>query len=215
VFSNKVTIPLNTTLLNQEEFESGFKEGIDPVVVHPNQCPRRVIQSTLKYEPLHVLLYYLYSGKVLFTTSTTIEEHLDMPIADAEAIFAAAHFYDISSLKEKAAAFLASTCNEHNILFRFFGENGLIYDELFEAYRKPFLRYWELVKDTEEFDNVFEVRETKEMTREEIVGHLVYLDKVNRRFREFTKGFSMDCNTDNGYPMRPATPQLHYAMHQF
>jgi len=207
--------PPKSTLLNPEEFESGFKEGIDPVVVLPNQCPRRVIHSTLKYEPLHVLLYYLYSGNVLFTTSVTIDDHLDMPIADAEAIFAGAHFYDISSLKGKAAAFLAGTCNEHNIVSRFFGDYALIYDELFEAYSRPFCRYWGQLKDTDEFDNTFEVRDTKEMTREELVRQVMYLDKVNRRFREFAKGFSMDCGTDSYYPMRAATPQQHYAMHQY
>lgn len=201
--------PLSLAFSNPEEFQSGFK-GVDPTAVHPHQCPRRIIQSTLRYEPLHVLLFYLYSDNVLFSTSTTIEEHLDMPLADAEVIFAAAHFYDIRLLKDKAAAFLANTCNEHNILSRFFGEYGLIYDELFEAYKTPFCRYWGQLKNSEEFDNVFEVRDTKGMSREEIVGHLTYLEKVNRRFRELAKGFSMDYNGDvTSVSMQP------FVMHQF
>jgi hypothetical protein len=160
----------------------------------------------MRYEPLHVLLYFLYSENVLFTTSIAIEDTLDMPIADAEAIFAAAHFYDVSALKEKAASFLATTCNEQNILSRFFGEYGLIYDELFEAYKKPFCRYWGQLKESEEFENVFEVRDTSGMSRDEIVGHLAYLEKVNRRFRELAKDFSMDSNRHNGIPVGPLQP---------
>lgn len=184
---------------------------MDPDLVLPTQCPRRIIQSTLKYEPLHALLYYLYSDIVLFSTSLTIDWNLDTPFADAEAIFAAAHFYDIPSLKDKAASFLAKTCNENNILSRFFGEYGLIYDELFEAYKAPFCKYWGLLRNSEDFENVFEVRDTKGMSREEIIGHLVYLEKVNKRFRELAKGFSMDSCRENCGPVAlQAFPMQHY-----
>jgi hypothetical protein len=143
-------------------------EGIDPVVTSSNQCPRRVIPTPEKYEPLYAMLYYLYTDKVFFTTDTTISYFLDMPVCDAEEVFKIAHLYDLPKLWEKALHFLVETCHSGNIISRFFGEFALTYDEVGKAYEKVFSQYWNEFEEIKEFDEFFDTLEEKYWSKEKI-----------------------------------------------
>ena len=158
-------------------------EGIDPVVTNLNQCPRRIIPTPEKYEPLHAMLYYLYTDNVLFSTNTTIKDPLGMPVCDAEDVFKIAHLYDLPELWEKALHFLVETCHSGNIISRVFGEFALTYDDVGKAYEKVFSQNWNELRETKEFDDFFDALDQKDRTQ---------IIAVNRRFRGMVRHLRLD-----------------------
>ena len=161
-------------------FNSGFSEGSDPPLSSPNQCPRRVIKSPEQFELLHAILYYLYTDKILIGAGEKAAEALAMPTCDAEGLYVVAHRMDIPKLWEKALAFLIETCNIDNVVPRVFGEFGLKYDEVRQAYTKVFHSYWPKLKKSKEFEEYFEAMEEEEENGRGVL--------VNRRFRELMRG---------------------------
>lgn len=158
-------------------FESGFLEGSNPLVGNSNHCPRRIIHSIEKFELLHAILYYLYTGKVLLGADSTIAETLCMPVCDVEDLFAIAHRFDIPKLREKALNFLVESCDSKNIISRVFGEFALTYEEeVGEAYAKVFRRHWNEIRKSKELDDLLEGPENGDRRM-----------AVIRKYRDLTK----------------------------
>jgi len=103
-------------------FTSGFREGRR--LNEDNSGGRRVIQSGEDPHTLHVILHYLYTGRVSFDTNPNLDggDDKSRPTLDAEMIYEAADRFLLQGLKAKALTFLARMCDEHNITARLFGD---------------------------------------------------------------------------------------------
>lgn len=152
-------------------FESGFREGdstqrsgvsnsLQESVA--SQCSRHVIDSIENFELLHSLLYYIYTDRVCFSTDSTVEQSLQIPVCDAEDVFAIAHRLGLEKVREKALAFLTETCDVTNIISRVFGEFALVFEDVSREYEKLFYLYWEEVKEAKEWKDFIVALESEE-----------------------------------------------------
>jgi hypothetical protein len=114
-------------------------------------------------EAFHNILYYPYTGVVVFATSPEeFEPTQNAPKAvDVHAIYAAADQFLLTDLKEKALAFLITTCNVDNITSRVFGECAKMHDEVTEYYDKFFRLQFSSILKSPEYRDFFQEAECR------------------------------------------------------
>jgi hypothetical protein len=144
----------------------------------PTHSFRKVYYLHDDFELFHTLLVYLYTDRVCFTTSPDIIKPVDIPItADAEGVYAISHRFKLECLDNKAFHFLKATCNVRNITARTFSGFAAEHEVVGGMYDEYFLRHWEEVKRTDEFEEYF-------VDVEDDVQKLV---RVTKKFRKMMK----------------------------
>lgn len=123
------------------------------------QTPRRLVKIPDDYDLFHIILFYLYTDRICFTTTPETLQS-DIPTTnDAEGIYAIAHRLMLESLTIKALHFLESSCTLQNITARSFGKFGVTYEVVGEVYNEYFMRHWDEVIQTQEFEDFFQEAE--------------------------------------------------------
>ena len=137
-------------------FNSGFSEAIprdssasqkNDKILWPLQTRRRVINVTDDYDIFRVVLFYIYTDTIVFTSSissSTVPGNVSSP-ADADHLYVIAHRLLLDSLCNKVQHYLYSTCTPENISARLLGGFAATYPEMGKAYDRYFLRNWEQV----------------------------------------------------------------------
>jgi len=143
-------------------FNSGFLEGkltneFQSVLTNgeekPQPLPRRVIKLTDDFDLFHIVLSYIYTDRICFSTTPETAQLSDIPITgNAEGIYALSHRLLLDSLSSKALHFLESTCTAHNITARVFGSFCSVYDEVGKLYHNYFMKNWNRIIQTPEFE---------------------------------------------------------------
>ena len=104
---------------------------------------RRVVKISEDYHIFHDILYYIYTDIITFyeDDATPTGQLFETPqgyASKVEKLFAAADFYLLNGLRQKAIAFLRRTCSLKNIAFRVFGHTAVLYPEIDEIYSSYF-----------------------------------------------------------------------------
>jgi hypothetical protein len=146
-------------------FNSSFAEGrpsspptklITNGYTTPPLSSRRQVAVDDDYDLFHIVLFYLYTDRICFTTTSEYTSKTDLPsTTDAEGVYAIAHRLMLDSLMAKALHFLESTSNVRNITARTFGGFGAIHEEVGKLYDEVFVGLWSLVKHSSDFEDFF------------------------------------------------------------
>jgi hypothetical protein len=145
----------------------------------PGLSWRKIYYLHDDFELFHILLVYMYTDRVCFTTSPTLIQAVDIPITDdAEGVYALSHRFGLDCLDRKAFHFLQATCDVGNITARTFSGFAAEHREVGEMYDAWFLRHWDEVKETAEFEKYFD---DLEEDNEKLV-------RVTKKFRKMMKG---------------------------
>ena len=143
----------------------------------PLQTPRRLVKVPDDFDLFHIILFYLYTDRICFTT--TPEKQFDIPVTDdAEGVYAIAHRLMLDSLASKAIKFLDHTCTSRNITSRSFGTFALSHEPVEEVYDAFFMENWDEVIQTKEFEEFFKEMENDP---EEYV-------RINNKLRDMIRG---------------------------
>jgi hypothetical protein len=126
------------------------------------------------YDLFHLVLFYLYTDKITFITTSDITPTDMDATSNAEGIYAIAHELLIEPLEKKALHFLQATCNLENITQRTFGRFASKHQAAQKWYDVYFMEHWNEVKNKKEFDTFFDKLEADE---QEFI-------RVNRKFRQ-------------------------------
>ena len=122
------------------------------------QSPRRLVKIPDDFDLFHIILFYLYTDRICFTT--TPKKQFDIPVTnDAEGIYAIAHRLMLESLTSKALSFIEHTCTSQNITSRSFGTFALTHEPVGEVYDAFFMKNWDNIIQTEEFEEFFKEME--------------------------------------------------------
>jgi hypothetical protein len=123
------------------------------------QSPRRLVKILDDFDLFHIILFYLYTDRICFTTMTETSQ-FDIPTTnDAEGIYAIAHRLMLDSLTVKALHFLESSCTPQNITARAFGKFGITHEVVGDVYDEYFMKHWDEVIQTKEFEGFFQAAE--------------------------------------------------------
>jgi hypothetical protein len=149
-------------------FNSKFCEGLIPQAkIDVSKLGFSDIKSTLRtrrqvtikddYELFQIILYYLYTGTVQFTTSLEIcsEENEIPTTTDVEGVYAITHRLMLDDLSTKAAKFLGKTCTIRNITSRAFSHFAVTYEAIEKVYDAYILEHWQDVVGGTEFEEFF------------------------------------------------------------
>jgi hypothetical protein len=133
-----------------------------------------------EFDVLHNILYYLYTGIIVFDTSPEgfdPSEHAPRAV-DAHAIYAAADRFLLTGLKQKVFEFLQESCTVENITLRVFGDCARIHDQVTEFYNHFFIEHLGTVVTTFDYKNFFQEVEGWSAKRRA---------EVNTQFRELAE----------------------------
>jgi hypothetical protein len=164
-------------------FNSQFSEGQPSLKLITNGYTsplsnRLSLPQDDDFDLFHVVLFYLYTDRICFTTSADYTSTKDVPpTTDAEGVYAIADRLLLEPLASKALHFLESTCNARNITARAFGKFGYLHDAIGQMYDAFFMDHWDLVKQTNQFDEFFQ--ELEEDNPEYV--------RANTKFRKMIK----------------------------
>jgi hypothetical protein len=131
-----------------------------------------------EFNLLHTILYYLYTGHIIFCSNseTTLSPELPKPCA-IEDIYMAADRMLLGELKEKALGFLKLSCTPENIGPRVLSKFSELHENVASIYADYFRRNWDRIKGTKEFNKVFT----------DMNGDLNEVLRINNKFRELMK----------------------------
>lgn len=152
-----------------------------PSPTTPKPPLRQTFNVDYDYELFHNVLFYIYTGRIIFSTSSDPNSSPDaeIPVTDkAEGIYATSHRLNLVSLDKKAFHFLKATCTVPNITRKVFSKFAEKHEMVGQMYDEFFLRNWKNVMDCKEFDAFFEDLEGGDF--EEYV-------RVNKKFREMVR----------------------------
>lgn len=150
-----------------------------PSPTTPKPPLRQTFHIDHDYELFHIVLFYLYTGRIQFSTTPSSSLDPDLPYTcNAEGIYATSHHLQLSSLDKKAFHFLKATCTVDNITRKVFSKFAEKHAEVGTMYDEFFLENWGLVKVCGGFERFFE--EIEEGDFEEYV-------RINRKFREMVR----------------------------
>ena len=137
-------------------FTSGFQEG------QSASENRRLINSTENFDLYHTILYYLYTGIIVFDTAPDNFDPTDnAPQAiDVHTIYDAADRFLLPDLKQKAFNFLRKTCTADNITSRVFGECASLHEELTKYYDSYFEENIQSVLESSDYKKFFDEEES-------------------------------------------------------
>jgi len=162
-------------------FTSGFIEGqFSSSNYETCSDGRHVITIPEDFDVFHNILYYLYTGMIVFDTSPeTFEPSDNAPRAvDVHAIYSAADRFLLTDLKGRAFDFLRSTCAVENITGRVFGDCASVHDEVTKFYNSFFIEHLGSVVTTFDYKNFFQEVEGWSAKRRA---------EVNTKFRELAE----------------------------
>lgn len=119
--------------------------------------PRRQITVQDDYDLFKIILFYLYTGTVQFTTFPEIcSEENDIPTtANIVGLYAIADRLVLDDLSTKAAKFLGDTCTVRNITARAFSKFAATYEAVQKVYDEYLLGHWEDIIGGPEFEEFF------------------------------------------------------------
>jgi hypothetical protein len=107
-----------------------------------------------KFDLLHTILYYTYTGRITFGTDLGYKQpDATLPkICDAQDIYEVAHDLALEQVKSKALTFLKATCTPKNITARLLSPVTADRDHRFltEFYSDYFTKHWHKIRDTDE-----------------------------------------------------------------
>jgi len=152
-----------------------------PSPTTPKPPLRQTFTVDYDYDLFHIVLFNLYTGRISFSTSPSpsVATHPDLPFTtNAEGIYATSHRLQLDSLDRKAFHFLQATCTVENITWKVFSKFAEKHEMVGEMYDGYFLRNWDRVKRSKEFERFFEELEDGDF--EEYI-------RVNRKFREMVR----------------------------
>jgi hypothetical protein len=133
------------------------------------------------YDLFHIVLFYLYTGRISFSTSTNpiVSCHPDIPFTiNAEGIYATSHRLQLDSLDKKAFHFLKATCTVDNITSKVFSKFAEKHEMVGQMYDDYFLENWGTVKNCGEFARFFGDLED---------GDFEEYKRVNRKFIDMVR----------------------------
>jgi hypothetical protein len=141
-------------------FNSGFSEGrfrkSARLSTSEEAGSRRLVKITDDFHLFHALLFYLYTDQICFSTDPDCSGLVDIPtISDAEGMYALSHRLLFDSVTSKAQQFLQTTCTIQNITAREFGSFAQLYAPIGAIYHDFFMRDWDNVVKTKEFEQFF------------------------------------------------------------
>jgi len=161
-------------------FTSGFIEGQLSARDETHSDDRQVITIPEDFDVFHNILYYLYTGIIVFDTSPESFEPSDKAprAVDVHAIYSAADRFLLTDLRERAFDFLRNTCTVENITRRVFGDCASIHDEVTRFYNSFFIQHLGSVVATFDYKNFFQEVEGWSAKRRA---------EVNTKFRELAE----------------------------
>ena len=161
-------------------FNSGFLEGLLVTQQGEPVGGRRVITIPEDFDVFHNILYYLYTGIIVFDTSPEdLEPSLNTPkTVDVHALYAAADRFLLTDLQQKAFDFLQKTCTVENITSRVFGDFAGTHHEVTKFYKDFFKEHIGAVVMSFDYKNFFEEAEGWSAKRRA---------EVNSKFRELAE----------------------------
>jgi hypothetical protein len=165
---------------DRKVFSSGFIEGQLSARNGTGSGGRHIIAMPEEFDVLHNILYYLYTGIIVFDTSPEgfdPSDHAPRAV-DVHAIYAAADRFLLTDLKEKAFDFLQNTCTVENITRHVFGDCASIHDEVTKFYNSFFIEHLGMVVTTFDCKNFFQEVEGWSAKRRA---------EVNTKFRELAE----------------------------
>jgi len=131
--------------------DSGLTNGDSKII----QMPRRLVKIPDDYDLFHIILFYLYTDRICFTTTSDTTK-FDIPTTiNTEGIYAIAHRLMLDSLTVKALHFLQASCTLQNITARAFGKFGATHEVVGEMYDNYFMKNWDEIVETNEFEEFF------------------------------------------------------------
>jgi len=133
------------------------------------------------YELFHIVLFYIYTSRIIFSTSPDPDSSPDpdIPVTDnAEGIYDTSHRLKLASLEKKAFHFLKATCTVSNITRKVFSKFAEKHERVGEMYDEFFLRNWRSVMGCTEYNDFWEDLEK---------GDFVELVRVSKKFREMVR----------------------------
>src|SRR5438270_5664110 len=140
----------------------------------------RVIVIQEDFDLFHTALYYIYTGRIAFSTDLQIETPAirGPKFCAAEDIYAVADMMLLDDLKSKALDFLLLTCTVENITERVLSDFAHTFKDVKDRYLKWFGDRWTEVRDSQVYNTLFDVLESDEEYDKEQVAELF------RRYRE-------------------------------
>jgi hypothetical protein len=129
--------------------------GTDNSLSLPTQ---RCIPIPHDFDLFHLVLRYLYTHSLCFTTSPSdkCNDSVIPTVTDAEEIYKIAAAMKIEPLRAKALHFIRATCSIINIGTRTFSKLAEDYSEVREVYDAYVLKHWNTVIDSPEFGKAAE-----------------------------------------------------------
>ena len=150
------------------------------------RTPRRHVTIKERFDLFKIVLFYLYTDSVCFTTLHDIRNSDgDIPTTDdPEGIYAIARRLMLDDLCSKAAQFLKDTCTIHNITARAFGKFAATYEAVGKIYDQYLLECWHGIVGAAEFEEFFQ---DAEEDREEFIRIHTKLRNIIRRQSEYER----------------------------
>jgi hypothetical protein len=185
-------------------FQSGFSEGktINSNSATSEGCEehagflerRRIIKVVDDYDTLHNILYFLYTGIIVFDTDPNNSQYTRFPRAktpcrtmDVEMLHSAADRFLLTDLKKMTSDFLKSTCTLENITSRVFGESAGLFPDLDQSYSAYFKANLAEVMETKDFKIFFDELENS--------SDISLRKKINSTFRALVHDQLKDINS--------------------
>jgi hypothetical protein len=151
---------------------TAVQEGFDPATGRG----RPVIKTEEGFEKLHTLLYFLYTGHVLFTERSKTTHAREVPgesvdsipnylTCTPEEIYAIAHRLNIPRLKDHGLHFFRKSWRSSTLALVAFSDFAQLYPEVWEIYRGIFRSNWNWLKTNKHFRSFMD--ETVERKDEE------------------------------------------------
>jgi hypothetical protein len=163
-------VAFNSVLGDERELDwsSSLESSTIPSITSVSFPLRRAIPIEHDFELFQLVLRYLYTNTICFTTTSGVEADSDVSTTtDAEGIYAIANNFRIKPLELKALSFLGATCNLNNITARTFSKFAATNPAVGELYDSYFIGYWrELKQNKPMVEEVFtSVRDPEESNR--------------------------------------------------
>jgi hypothetical protein len=146
--------------------------------------PRRRISLSCKFELLTLVLRYLYTNSICFSTSVMNHDTSPVPNiseGEAEGIYTLSVALKLEPLRKKALHFLEATCTITNISSRTFSAFARENPEVRKVYESYILSHWKEVLWTDEFEKAVASQ-----------NDLVEQDRISSKFLELTRRKSQE-----------------------
>ncbi|GAA5941249.1 uncharacterized protein JCM15063_006413 [Sporobolomyces koalae] len=148
----------NTELVELDHEDSDIENDLDDEPALPPRV-RHLEVTQIAYKTLLSFLYYLETGEVHFSTLSSLSAQNpssnkskppSFPTCSPKSMFALAHPYEHTALRDLPYASIASQLASNNAVTEYFSDLSATYDEIGSLTLQAMLDNWEVVKESTE-----------------------------------------------------------------